>query len=116
MRPFSQVVGVLLVAAVAASSAGAQALMLPAAQNTHPAGCHGHALPAPAPMPLSYQCCIAGHNHAIPASLFSGLTLLPHFGSAPNADPPDVSYRFSDGRSSLTQSSGGSPGPVSLRI
>src|SRR5579864_6016473 len=82
MQLFSRIVGVLLLAGLAASSAGARAFTLPAAQNTPPAGCHGHALPARAPAPLSHQCCIAGHDHAVPGSVFSGITLLPYCGAA----------------------------------
>jgi hypothetical protein len=116
MQLFSRIVGVLVLAAFAASSVGAQAFTLPAAQNTHPAGCHGHSLPTHAPVPLNHQCCIAGHNHAIPGSMFSGLTLLPYFGLAGNPDLAEVPYRFNDRRTILSQPSVGSPGPISLRI
>jgi hypothetical protein len=116
MWPFSRIVGVLLVAAVVASSAGAQALMLPAAQNTHPAGCHGHALPAPEPAPLSYQCCIAGHNHAVPGNVFTGSTLLPYFGAAADAKQAPPPYLVSDKHSLMIPYSVGSPGSISLRI
>jgi hypothetical protein len=116
MRTFRRVVGVLLLAAFAISSAGAQVFMVPAAPNRHPAGCHGHALPAPEPAPLSYQCCIAGHNHAVPGSWFAGVTSLPSFGAA--GDPVDVLpiSRFGHALSVVIPSSLSSPRSICLRI
>jgi hypothetical protein len=116
MLPFSRIVGMLLLAGLAASSAGAQAFVLPAAQNLHPAGCHGHALPPPAPAPLSHQCCVAGHDHAVPASVFSGITLLPYFGPTSEAQQAASAYRVSGKLSILNPSPIGSPGSISLRI
>ena len=116
MQPFSRIVGLLLLAAMVASSAGAQAVMVPAAHTAHPAGCHGHALPVPAPPPRNHQCCIAGHNHAVPANLFSGLAPLPYFGPAGDVAQAMPAYRGSGKPSILIPFSIGSPGSLSLRI
>jgi hypothetical protein len=115
MRLLSRIVGILLLVALAASSAGAQALMMPSAQSTHPAGCHGRALPT-APAPTSHHCCIVGHNHAVPGNLFSGLTLLPCFGPAGQAEQAASAYRLNGRLSILIPSALGLPGPISLRI
>jgi hypothetical protein len=116
MQLFSRIVGVLLLAGLAASSAGARAFTLPAAQNTPPAGCHGHGLPPRAPAPLSHQCCIAGHDHAFPGSVFSGITLLPYCGAAGDAEQAAPAYRFIRRLSIPLPSSPGSPGSSCLRI
>lgn len=116
MQPFSRIVGVLLLAGLAASSAGARAFTLPAAQNTPPAGCHGHGLPPRAPAPLNHQCCIAGHDHAFPGSVFSGITLLPYCGPAGDAEQTATGYRFIRRLSIPLPSSLGSPGSICLRI
>jgi hypothetical protein len=116
MQPFSRIIVVLLLMAFAASTAGAQAIMLPAGQSSFPAGCHGHALPTPPHIPLSHQCCIAGHNHAIPASLFSGLRLLPHFGRVNGAEPAEPAFAVDRTFATLIFFSSVSPGLIALRI
>src|SRR5437588_10426175 len=96
MHFLSRMIGILLVAAVAAASAGVPPSMLPAAQTMHPAGCHGH---APARAPVDYRCCIAGHSHAMPASLFSGIKLLPCFGMLVIRKQNPSAFGFSGGLS-----------------
>jgi len=76
-----RIVGLVLLIATAAALPGAQAMpSLPAAPASHPAGCHSHgpinvpvnhgpAIPSPAP--VSYQCCVSGHQAALPNVVFS---------------------------------------------
>jgi hypothetical protein len=114
MRPCSRIVVLLLLVAFAASSAGARAIMLPAAQGSYTAGCHGHP-PTPRHIPLGHQCCIAGHNHAIPGSLFSGFTLH-QVGQVSDAEPAKPAFAVNRPFATLTFSSSVSPGLVALRI
>ena len=116
MRTLWRVVGVLLLAAFAISSAGAQVFMAPAAAKKQPAGCHGHALPAPARAPLSYQCCIAGHNHAVPGSSFAGVTSLASIGAADDLVDALLIGRFNNALFVVIPSSLSSPRAICLRI
>ena len=71
---------VILLVSVAAALPGTQAFAMAAGQLVQPAraaGCHPHgpaippASPAPAPAPVSYQCCVNGHHWAIPSPSFT---------------------------------------------
>ncbi len=70
---------VLLIFTMGCALIGAHAQLFPAAQASHPAGCHGRGpgipsrshFPAPIPAPTSYQCCVNGHHAAIPNAAFS---------------------------------------------
>ena len=83
-------VAVLLVVTVATALPGAHALSfpgdrIPANSAQHPAGCHGRgpATPSPSsshypdspasnsPVPASYECCVSGHQAAIPNATFT---------------------------------------------
>jgi hypothetical protein len=71
-----RIVGLVLLIATAANLPGMQAMPSTAAPASHPAGCHGHtpgsqgpAIPSPAP--TSYQCCVSGHQAALPNVAFS---------------------------------------------
>lgn len=114
MRLFSRIVGILLLAVLAVSLAGAQALIVPAAQNSHPAGCHGHSQPTPAP--VSHDCCVAGHDHAVPGNSFSGMTLLPYFGPAIDSESIMSVASMNEGGFVLVSSPPGSSGSLVLRI
>jgi hypothetical protein len=110
MRLFPQILALVLIATLASTSIGIHALVLPA-PHVHPAGCHGHGSPTPAP--VSYQCCVAGHHQAIPGSLFSGLVSLAYFGTTEDAE--NVVPVEPLGTTPVS-SSPGSPGITSLRI
>lgn len=116
MQLLARIIGMLLIVVVAASSVGAQALLLPSGQDTLPAPCHGHGSHSPAPAPAGHQCCIAGHDHAVPGNSFSGLTLLPYFGAIALDQPVASLVSFTTRLSVLTNSTPGSPGSISLRI
>jgi len=66
-----RMVALLLLVTTAGTLASAQMELFPAAQETHPAGCHGHSPAIPSPAPTSYQCCLNGHHAAIPNAAFS---------------------------------------------
>ena len=67
-------IAVLLAGTIVAGLPGAQALAVPGAPVGHPAGCHSHRPAAPSPTP-SYQCCVNGHQAAIPNASFSSRPL-----------------------------------------
>src|ERR1700730_17137493 len=71
MQRTSGMIAVLLLVVTAAAVPGAHALAFSAAQPAHPAGCHSHGPPTPAPAPTSFQCCVTGHQAAIPNASFS---------------------------------------------
>jgi len=68
-----RIVGLVLLIATAAALPGMQAMPSAAAPAGHPAGCHSHSnAPAiPSPAPVSYQCCVSGHQTALPNVAFS---------------------------------------------
>lgn len=68
MRTHSRMAGLLLLVALAAALPGVQALALPVTP-AHPAGCHNH--PPAKSAPASYQCCVSGHDAALPNATFS---------------------------------------------
>jgi hypothetical protein len=64
MATISRLLAVLLLAAWITGSLQAQ-VRPAAAPHEAPAGCHEHGPTAPAPEPVSYACCQAGHQSAI---------------------------------------------------
>ena len=91
--------------------------IVPAQAGTRPvrlAGCHEHHRKAPAPEPVSYECCAAGHRsailqqaHASPSlvCVFMAVKFLDAGRTAPS-NPPE----------SLLLSSADPPGVIPLRI
>src|SRR4029077_5130719 len=71
MERFAKIVVFLVMVAVSASSLGAQAFLLPTQPHERPPGCHEHGSKAPAPHSTSYQCCLTGHNTALPQTSHS---------------------------------------------
>jgi hypothetical protein len=71
-----RMIAVLLLVTMTAALPGAPALGFPAMEARHPAaGCHGHGPATPSPEPTSYQCCVSGHDVAIPNASFSSRLL-----------------------------------------
>jgi hypothetical protein len=71
-----RIVGLVLLIATAAALLDAQTMPITAAAASHPAGCHSrapidHAPAIPSPAPVSYQCCVSGHQAALPNVAFS---------------------------------------------
>ena len=114
MPLLSRTLALIVLAALTVSSAGAQGLIFPAAQNSRPAGCHGH--PQPTPAPLNHDCCIAGHDQAVPGNMFSGLTLLPFFGALIDYQSFTRPACMSGSSFVSVASPPGSPGLLVLRI
>jgi len=75
MQASSRMIAVLLVGTIFAALPGAQALSFSAPSVGHPAGCHSHGPAIPSPMAPRYQCCVTGHQAAIPNASFSSRPL-----------------------------------------
>jgi hypothetical protein len=71
MHRISRVFALVLLITIAASLAGAEAHELSTMHAQPPAGCHSHGHQAPSPVPVSYRCCVSGHQRAIPGSAYS---------------------------------------------
>ncbi len=113
-------VAVLLVVTVATALPGAHALPFAAEQEQHPAGCHRHGpatrSPSPSPAPASYECCVSGHQAAIPNPTFSTRPLVALvLGLDRGEEFSLISVGFVDTRLSVAPSNS-PPGAALLRI
>jgi hypothetical protein len=75
MNPFAnklahRIMTVLLLASFAGCLLCAPALALPVARN-HTPGCHGHRPMLPGQVPTDHQCCVSGHQTAVPTAASS---------------------------------------------
>jgi hypothetical protein len=73
-----RMIAVGLLGAIFVALPGAQALAeapFSGAPARHPAGCHSHGPATPSRAPASYQCCVSGHNAAVPNAAFSSRPL-----------------------------------------
>jgi hypothetical protein len=111
----SRLVAILLVVAFAATAPSAQLLAMPSPPAGHPAGCHDSGPAAPSPAPSSYQCCVSGHQSAIPGASFS---LRPTVASSPveveNLNRSLINFSSRDFSRLIPSDS--PPGAFSLRI
>jgi len=122
MRSLSPIVALFLLAGMAAFwlslPVWAQprfSLDNPSHSPTHPAGCHEHSNKSPSSTPVSYRCCIAGHDRAITSSAFSGvapLTLVDRANEA-NLAPPSFAQSIPG---TMIPASPSPPGLTPLRI
>jgi hypothetical protein len=115
MERFAKLVVFFVMVAVSASSLGAQAFLLPAQLQQPPAGCHEHGSKAPAPHSTSYQCCLTGHNTAVPQTSHSPEPILHDMQIELLVEAP-VGSLATGGLRQLTVSSGDPPGVTPLRI
>jgi len=115
MERFAKLVVLLVMVAVSASSLGAQAFLLPAQPQQPPAGCHEHGSKAPARHSTNYQCCLTGHNTAVPQTFHSPQPILQDIRIELLIDSPIGSLE-TGGLRQLTVSSGDPPGATPLRI
>jgi hypothetical protein len=114
MHGILRAVSVLLLITMAAMP-GAQAMPFPAAPAAHPAGCHGHGPSAPSPVPASYQCCVNGHDAAIPSTACAMRPLVAQFATLDGEDLT-LSSTFSAHSSSNVVTASSPPGIAPLRI
>ena len=114
MARFPKIVAVLILIAVGASSLAAQSLLSHAQSLERPAGCHEHGDKTPTPHPTKYECCVIGHNTAVPRAAYSGEPLLYDIQIELVGEAPIES--LATGLESLFISSGDPPGATPLRI
>jgi len=116
MHGILRMVVVLLSLSVATALPGAHALPFPAAQTGHPAGCHGHGPAAPSPAPASYQCCVNGHDAAIPSAACAMRPLVAQFAALAGGEDLALASTFRADFSSNVVTAGSPPGTAPLRI
>lgn len=66
MGLFHRLVVLIALAAVSGNALGLQSLVLQASTVKSPLPCHEHGSKAPVPNPGNYQCCLVGHDTALP--------------------------------------------------
>ena len=66
MAFLNKIVVLIAMTAAGASALGAQSLLFQSPPVERPLGCHEHGGKTPAPRPVSYQCCMTGHDTAVP--------------------------------------------------
>ncbi len=115
MERFEKLVVFLVMTAVGASFLGPQSLLLHAQPQERPAGCHEHGSKAPAPHSTSYQCCLTGHNTAVPQTSHSLEPILHDTQIDLLIDSP-IGPLATSGFGQLTVSSGDPPCATPLRI
>ena len=115
MERFAKIVVFFVMVAVSASSLGAQAFLLPAQLQQPPAGCHEHGSKAPSPHSNSYQCCLTGHNTAVPQTSHSPEPILHDMQIELPVDA-SIGSLSTGCLGQLPASSGDPPGATPLRI
>jgi hypothetical protein len=115
MARFAKLVVFIVMSAVGASSLGAQLLLLHAQAQEPPAGCHEHGSQVPSPHSKSYQCCLTGHNTAVPQTSHTPQSILHDMRTELLINSP-VGPLTTGGLGELTVSSGSPPGVTPLRI
>ncbi|HEY3619447.1 MAG TPA: hypothetical protein VGK96_21770 [Candidatus Sulfotelmatobacter sp.] len=116
MHRTSGMIAVMLLVVMAGAFPGAHALVFLTMQPAHPAGCHGHGPATPVPAPTSFQCCVSGHQAAMPNASFSPGALA--VGLCALAAAKQVSPGFALDRlpAMLIVPSNSPPGAAPLRI
>ncbi len=115
MECFAKIFVLFVVTVVGAVSLGAQSLMLQTQPLERPPGCHEHSSKAPAPHPTSSQCCLTGHNTAIPQTSKSSVPILYDMQTEFFIESP-IGSLVTGGFGKLAVSSGDPPGTTPLRI
>jgi len=115
MKRFAKIVVFLVMLALVSSALGAQSFVLYAQLQERPAGCHEHGGQAPESDSKGYQCCLTGHNIAIPQTPQTTEPIFHNIQSEFLIDSPIGSPATGDLRQ-LIVSSGDPPGVTALRI
>ena len=115
MHGILRAVLVLLLITMAAMP-GAQAMPFPAVQAAHPAGCHGHEPAPPVPSPTNFQCCVSGHDAAIPNAAGAMRPLVAKSATLDGRGDLALASTFSAHFSSNVVTASSPPGIAPLRI
>lgn len=114
MATTSRIAMLILVVAVAAVLPGTAVVALPAAH--HPAGCHGDVPNAPPSAPISHQCCVTGHQSAMPSAAFSPRPHVAQVWAASSGDDLSFASQPVDKPPRSQSPTGSPPGLAPLRI
>ena len=115
MPLYSRIVAVILLVAVGATFASAQASDHSIPQPKLPP-CHGHTPEQPSRVPVSYQCCVNGHHAAIPQATFSARPLLALFSTSHGGEDFSLASALAADFSTVVAPSSSPPGLLPLRI
>jgi hypothetical protein len=111
----SRIVAVIVLVAVGAAFASAQASEHSIPQPKLPP-CHGHVPELPSRVPVSYQCCVNGHHAAMPQATFSARPLLALFSKSDSGENFSLGFALSAHSSIIVVPSSSPPGIAPLRI
>src|ERR1700757_3656540 len=67
----SRLLALILVLSLLMGSQSVQEMLVPMSHSGHPAGCHAPEPVTPSPSRSDYQCCMSGHQWAVPIGSFS---------------------------------------------
>jgi hypothetical protein len=111
----SKRVALALLVFICVGTLSAQPPVSAALPHHRPAGCHQHDQKAPDPQPVSYGCCVAGHDSAIlQPSAVSAPSPLVSLAVVVSGSPVQATVISRD--QDLPVSSGRPPGITALRI
>ena len=111
----SRIVAVIVLAALGAAFASAQASDHSIPQPKLPP-CHGRMPEQPARVPVSYQCCVNGHHAAIPEATFSARPLLALFSKSHGGEDFSLTSVLAAQFSTIVVPASSPPGLAALRI
>jgi hypothetical protein len=111
----SRIVAVVVLLAVVVAFASAHASDHSIPQPKLPP-CHGHMPEQPARVPVSYQCCVNGHDAAIPQATFQARPLLALFSKSDGGEDFSLTSVLVPHSSIIVVPSSSPPGIAPLRI
>ena len=115
MGRFAKSSVLLLIVLVSVSSPGNASFLFHSQPLEQPAGgCHEHGSKAPSPQPADFQCCLTGHNVAVPQAPHSAEPLLQDIEAELVVQSPVTSMEAGSGKTLV--SSGDPPDATPLRI
>jgi hypothetical protein len=115
MQHVSRIAAVLLLGVMSTIILGVPSFVL-IDPPAHPAGCHSHQSPVLPATPVSYRCCVAGHQVAIPGVWFSSQFPLLYLRNASEAEQRAMASIAHCDFLILIPASASSPGRAPLRI
>ena len=111
----SRIVAVIVLVAVGAAFASAQASDHTIPQPKLPP-CHGQMPERPSRVPISYQCCVNGHHAAIPQATFQARPLLALFSKSHGGEDFSLDSVLAAHFSTIVVPASSPPGLTPLRI
>lgn len=114
MKSAFKIVALLVMTAVGTSAVQAQLFTVQPRLAESPGGCHGHGKKIPTPSPTSYECCLTGHDVAVPQSAHSAEAI--HFTRSPLVAKVPAAIVTAGNRYSISAPAAGPPGGIQLRI